>query len=230
MPHTSLEIMERWMDPKFKFFINRKGSVQAREIFLRKDKRMQDEYLGACLDYVRWGGQMEVMYELGTPGIIGFVQHWMKENEGNLIWNDKKPDKNFSLPYKPHDTCKERKSHKEVVEDGEGRTRCANDSCYKVISEREIILPLEEVLDRLNKESRLETVYCPKKVNEDNPKCRGLEYFSRDEMFHGSYNENCLGHEREKNITIHPFSGWTLAHYVQKWHEQSSSGKASVFK
>lgn len=30
-PYTSMEISDRWLDPKFKFFINREGSIKGRE-------------------------------------------------------------------------------------------------------------------------------------------------------------------------------------------------------
>ena len=67
-PYNPAKISERWLDPNFKFFVNRKES---REEYLLNNN-LKDEYLGACLDYIRWGGETTVMYEKGTKQIICF--------------------------------------------------------------------------------------------------------------------------------------------------------------
>ena len=82
-----MEIFDNRMKPDFKFFINREG-IKERMNFLMQEEMMNDEFLGACLDYIRWGGQTTVMYELGTKGLVNFIQHWMNLNQSNLIWND----------------------------------------------------------------------------------------------------------------------------------------------
>ncbi len=107
----------KWMDPDFKFFINREGSIKERMAFLMQDNNLKGEYLGACLDYIRWGGPDTVMYELGTLGLINFIQSWMDLNKNDLIWADKKPPEKFSLSYIKHDKCPRNEEHKALVKD-----------------------------------------------------------------------------------------------------------------
>ena len=80
------EIVDNWTDKKFKFFINREGAIKGREKYLLKNNRLKNEYLGACLNYIRWGGSTTVMYEKNTLGMIEFILEWMKQNKNNLIW------------------------------------------------------------------------------------------------------------------------------------------------
>tara|TARA_Y100000310_G_scaffold345415_1_gene464731 strand:+ start:1756 stop:2001 length:246 start_codon:yes stop_codon:yes gene_type:complete len=69
------EIRSRGLDSDFKFWVNRPGAISSRTEFLRSEERMKGEYLGACLDYIRWGGKSAVMYEMPTSicsSIISF--------------------------------------------------------------------------------------------------------------------------------------------------------------
>lgn len=297
MVYTSVQIVDNCMDPDFKFFINRKGN---RMEFLLENDNLKGEYLGSCLDYIRWGGQETVMYELGTKGMINFIQQWIDLNKTNLIWNEKTPPKNFTLPYIKHDKCPRDEKHKRTIRDLGGRVRCAhksekkfkpsfirsfsyfdkdrqiqivdysedkprdnlpdcawdentgkllndykddwkayqeqmekfeqekstliiNDFCYSILSDEKVILPLEKVLDRLNLQPRTKTVYC------SGHKCKRIDEISKNEreFYEGCM---CMGHKEENNITIHPFSGWTLASYIQKWHEQVPDGKSPIFE
>lgn len=132
MAHTAMQIFDKWMDPKFKFFVNREPcGTKGRADFLMKRDNMKNEYLGACLDYIRWGGKTTVMYEFGTKGLISFIQHWMKLNKNNLIWADKLPSANFVLPYIKHDKCPRNSEHAGLVDDLGGRIRCAHKSQEK---------------------------------------------------------------------------------------------------
>ena len=99
MPSDYLEIMKNWTDPNFKFFVNREGSIRGREKFLLKDNNMKGEYLGACLDYIRWGNVNSVLYEKSVEGMVSFVKSWMDLNKENLIWHSQNIPKGFSLPY-----------------------------------------------------------------------------------------------------------------------------------
>ncbi len=300
MAYTSMEIFDNWSDPNFKFFVNREGGIKERMDFLMKDRRVEDEYLGACLDYIRWGGQTTVMYGLETKGLINFVQHWMDLNQDNLIWGDKEHSKDFTLPYIKHNKCPRDEKHKGTIKDLAGRVRCIHksekrlklsfienykifdehsqmdktnyfeieprdtlpddawdentgellnfykeewkeyqeqmekfeeekptvivkDFCYAILSDENVIFSLEEVLDRLNLELRMRTVYC------SGIECKRLDEIPEDEKWlyeHGM----CMGHEEENDKTIHPFDGWTLALYVQKWYEQVLNGRVPVWK
>lgn len=294
MPYTPIQIVDKWLEPDFKFFINREGSIKERISFLMQNNNMKDEYLGACLDYIRWGGQTTVMYELGATGLISFIQHWMKLNKDNLIWSDEDPQKNFKLPYINYDKCPRDEKHKGLIKDLDGRIRCShkskkelkpsfvdsyttfdelsdmkvtefyesgphippededgsflcddkeikqyekemdnfnneepnfvvNDVCYAILSDENSILSLEEVLDRLNLELKTRVVYCRGGYSSRCNRLEELDERQREFAF-------CPGHAEENNYTVHPFSGWTLAWYVQKWYEQTPNGQAPVFE
>lgn len=187
--------------------------------------RMKNEYLGACLDYVRWGGQTTVMYEMSTLELIDFILEWMVQNRENLIWHPENPPEEISLPYIDHKNCPVNKDHKGRIKDIDGRIRCAHkvkeigssrdERCYAIISDKGCILPLEEILDRLNLENTFYIIYCIEHGLSDTftppwerAKCK----------LYGD--EECLGHTVWPSRTIHPFDGWYLAWYVQKWFEQ----------
>ena len=276
MPYTPIQIIDKWLEPDFKFFINREGSIKDMMRFLMKGNNMKDEYLGACLDYIRWGGQTTVMYELGATGLINFIQHWMRLNKDNLIWSDKDPSEKFKLPYINHGECPRDEKHKGLIKDLGGRIRCShkskkelkpsfvdsyttfdelsdmkitefyelesmgpsqdedgnnekptfvvNDVCYAILSDENSILSLEKVLDRLNFEPKYKTVYCSDHY--DLGPCKRLDKlddWEKDLAF-------CPGHSEENNVTVHPFCGWTLAWYVQKWYKQTPNGQAPVFE
>ena len=293
MPCTYSEIVDKWLEPDFKFFINREGSITERMNFLKQNNNMKDEYLGACLDYIRWGGQT-VLYELGTTGLIGFIQDWMNLNKDNLIWSQRGPPIDFTLPHIKHDKCPRDEKHKGKILDSGERIRCAHinnknlkpnyiesyssfdkladivetniwdsepqsppcdddgdflcddedikkyeenlkkyndektiivpDVCYAILNDEKIVLPLEKVLDRLNLEPKYKTVYCGDRRSLD--VCRRPDESCKE----SEYLDICQGHIEENNQTVHPFSGWTLALYVQKWYEQRPNGQAPVFE
>lgn len=302
MPHSIKEIFDNWMNPDFKFFINREGAIKGRMEFLLQEERMKDEYLGACLDYVRWGSQETVMYEMGSRGLINFIGEWMKLNKDNLIWRERPIPEDFSLPYINHDKCPASPSHDGKIKDLGGRVRCAHvserklkkgfvqafsrfdrfsgmdsieffddaptdpvpseieegedyseeireyevqlrryenaptievrDNCYAILSDKGIVLPLETVLDRLNLEAKFRTVYCNDRTFRISSEryCErvgGLDEKDRENFASGKMIV-CPGHKDENPRTVHPFDGWTLAAYVQKWHEQLPDGKAPL--
>ena len=228
--------------------------------------------------FYKVGSPTTVRYELGTTGLINFIQHWIKLNKDNLIWADKEPSKDFTLPYIKHDKCPRNKEHKGLIKDLAGRVRYAHrseeklkpsfitsyktfdklsnmdviecyeqepidpsygemmefnneepiiipDVCYAILSDEKSILSLETVLDRLNLEPRMKTVYC----HEIGP-CERLDELSDWARECSETTTICPGHLEENNMTVHGFSGWTLAWYVQKWYEQVSDGKARVFE
>ena len=128
MAYTPNEILKNWLDSGFKFYINREEAIKGMTKFLTEMGRMKDEYLGACLDYVRWGGSNTVMYEMGTLGLIDFIKHWMNLNKNNLIWSDENPSSRFTLPYIKHDKCPADGEHEERLMDLGGRIRCVHRS------------------------------------------------------------------------------------------------------
>ena len=306
MATTLDERIKRKLDPTFKFFINRKGSIKNRMKFLLEGERMKNEYLGECLDYVRWGSPTDVMYDLGTTGLIEFIQHWMDLNKDNLIWTDEELPEQFRLPHIRYDRCPRNPKHatNKKITDTAGRTRCAHtteerlrpsfiyesstsidrpfqtthkligennphhhapknptdwtdetkdqaelwntepqsvpvkDVCYAILHEPDsFVLPLETVLDRLNLGPRYIDAFCG---NPDPSLLRGFGFIPAaapcqrlDELdewskFSAMIIGICPGHEQENNKTVHPFDGWNLAWYVQKWHEQVPNGQAPV--
>lgn len=299
MATTLDERIERKLDPDFKFYINREGSIQERTRFLMEGERMKNEYLGECLDYARWGGETTVMYEFGTGGLINFIQHWINLNQDNLIWNDKSLSQKCELPYIKYDKCPrapEGHSNSKTVIDAAGRIRCAHitekmmkpsfitessqtfdepsqttevfyiednpynrlpegeedlteddkkkiekwdaeepsvlvrDVCYSILSDENTILSLEEVLDRLNLEPRTRTIYCNSGRNGlCFSSCNRIDELDKEDREMYKVTGRCQGHVEEKNITVHPFDGWTLAQYVRKWYKQVPNGKARVF-
>jgi len=217
MAYTSSEIFKRWLEPDFKFFINKKGSIAQRQQFLLEEDRMKGEYLGACLDYVRWGSSDSVMYEMDTKGMIEFINTWMDLNQSNLLWHEKDLPTDFDLPRINRERCSVGR-HSVTGKDRGGRLRCMERECYSILSDEGVILPLEEVLDRLNLSNSF--VYC---FDSSSNSCSRLEEVpERDREL---YKNSCLGHRAKE--TIHSFDGWTLAWYVQKWHGQDA--RAPVF-
>ncbi len=303
MPHTSTQIIKNWLNPKFKFYVNREGSIKERMNFLLEKERMKDEYLGACLDYIRWGAPNTVMYEMDTNGLIKFIRSWMKLNEDNLIWSDEPPSQKFELPYINHKNCSRNNEHKGTITDLGGRLRCAQvtrkkkikpsftypfqvfdkyaqmneldyssdelnepeffdedydekgvldksrqkeleryrrekekfdaeepvavaDYCYAIISDRGVVLPLEKVLDRLNILPKTHTVYCHSSISLG---CARVNELPKEEREWAMEVNICRGHEEPTRQTVHPFDGWTLAWYIQKWYEQVPGGNSPIF-
>jgi len=303
MAYTSSEIGERWMDPYFKFYVNRKGSIKERINFLMKKGEMRDEYLGACLDYVRWGAMNACGWETGVSGLIKFIEHWMKLNQGRLIWSDEPVPEKIVLPYIDYQKCPRSETHKGTLVDCAGRARCSHidkdklkkgficepfssfdeysqtarlefwdeqphdpswideegdekcdptewqeylaeseeyeqaeieeisKPCYAIISEpKKRVLALETVLDRLNIEPRMKAVYCGNGNLPGLDPCRRLNELEDEERRMAETLDHCPGHQQENPWVVMPFCGWTLAWYVQKWHEQVKNGKVPIYR
>ena len=134
MSYIHNEIRDKRNEPGFKFnkfnWNGTKGAINN----LMKDQKIKGEYLGACLDFIRWGGQITVMYDVKTSELIDFIQHWINLNKDNLIWNNKPSPEKFSLPYINHEFCPNNKEHNGTIRDLGGRLRCANKSKIKLKS------------------------------------------------------------------------------------------------
>ncbi|MBI3334145.1 hypothetical protein HYZ97_01550 [Candidatus Pacearchaeota archaeon] len=107
-------------------------------------------------------------------------------------------------------------------EKGNGRESALEtiiDPCYAIISDREVILPFETILQRLNLQPAYITNYCGG---------TGLKLCRRlDKLPHpGSSLEEdryCTGHEDRNNAFELFGDGWDLAYYVLKWKQQTPS-------
>jgi hypothetical protein len=85
------------------------------------------------------------------------------------------------------------------------------DACYAIISDADVVLPFETVLDRLNLAPKKKTVYCN---NDFNGMIAGG--FCRHEEGY------CRGHTVPNMEVIFPFDGWDVAFYLQKWKDQQT--------
>jgi len=186
---------------------------------------MTGQYLGACLNSCRWGGETTIQYELGVKELVQFIDSWIKQNPENFqeLWCLDRGEI-VQLPYVHHDRCPEEKKynsfgkriHEHTIKDYGGRLRCAEfhyhydneeikkdkpkpivHQCYAIISERGTVLPLETIIKRLNLESFLEPILMM-------PHCN--------------------------NKTIFPFDGHTLALYVQAWYNQEPREKVRLYE
>ena len=101
------------------------------------------------------------------------------------------------------------------------------DPCYAIISDKDTILPFEAVLKRLNLAKESITFYCDGARGLG--KCKRLDELSSRKRQDAEIFDTCYGHLELVNEVIFPFDGWTLAHYMQKWKQQVSNGKAPWF-
>ena len=108
--------------------------------------------------------------------------------------------------------------------DNEERTLEVLDVCYSIISDKDVILPLEEVLRRVNLREEFVTFHCG--GNRFGPCIRLLDS-ETTEMYDDL--DHCPGHLKYNNKFETPFDGWDLAYYVQKWLEQVPDGKVPLF-
>ena len=87
--------------------------------------------------------------------------------------------------------------------------------CGAIISEKDVTLPLAEIIDRLNiydgSHRFCKGKYCREPV---------LKEFDLPRR-------SCFGH-LVKDKLVFPFDGWRLARYVQKWYEQPPKGSAPL--
>jgi hypothetical protein len=126
IPYTlikTLEGKEPYLESK-----GRKPKQQAKYLM---DENMKGIHLGACLDSCRWGGQIDVIWEMNINEMIGFIQNWMNQNPDNFqnLWHEKKISElytQFELPYIRHKTCPRDKNHKGIFLDKKGKFRCAH--------------------------------------------------------------------------------------------------------
>lgn len=315
-PYTPKEIWDKSNDKSFKFNMRDIEGPEGTARYLLRTGGLKNEYLGACLDKIRWGSPTTVMYERSTLEMIDYILEWIKLNIEKLIWNPNPVPSDFKLPHINHEVCPRNPVHTKTFKDIGGRVKCAHreikrfkpsyldsydtfdeyskttktlfyenvprnnklhpdeedemgslstkeynqelelweeaqskyqeelqkyeeeeateevlDVCGAIISESQVILPLEEILDRLNLEKLGPTVYCvgcgfridslPPK---DRSSCRIIESTRNDPL------EQCNGHLIPPKITVHNFDGWYLSWMVQKWYEQVPSGKAPVYK
>ena len=147
--------------------LHRNGKSPKEQItYLQKQHHMEDVYLGACLESCGWGGEISIMYEMNTEEMKDFIQNWMQQNKKHLdmLWLTPRMHSFFehlALPYINHDSCP-LGEHEGIIKDHAGRERCGYQSrkeglldvCYEVISEKNTILPLEMVIDRLKLKSK----------------------------------------------------------------------------
>ena len=93
------------------------------------------------------------------------------------------------------------------------------DSCYAILSDIDLVLPLETILRRLNTNPETKRFYCSRR------EC------TREEKKESYLTYNtCRGHEGPNNEITFPFDGWDLAFYVKKWREQVPNGQAPLFE
>lgn len=93
-------------------------------------------------------------------------------------------------------------------------TEIITDPCYAIISDKNLILPLETILRRLN--IAPESI----RISHKREKCKNPEDLSPLAKEHYKITGMCMGHEVPNNKIVFNFDGWDLAFYVQRWFEQ----------
>lgn len=108
----------------------------------------------------------------------------------------------------------------------ETETEPVVDVCYAIISDKDLVLSFETILQRMNLARQTKTVYCG-----NDPTRRGCKRVSElDEGDRRAYefSGSCPGHGDRVKEVVFPFDGWDLAFYLQRWREQAD-GKAPWF-
>lgn len=237
MPETANDIFKHWMDPHYKFFVNRPKEEQLS--YLLSNNRMKNEYLGSCLDSIRYGLINAVIYPMNVKKLINFIQEWMKLNENNLIWSYKKSQENYELPFIDYNSCPRCGTNKKTVSDLGGKIRCAN-----IIQGKKIKSNFSESYDLFDYLSQVhKTEYI--EIEPRNP--RLVEQFNSEEPI--IINDICYAILSDKGTILSlekiikrlnifsestgqvalPFDGWSLALFVEKWYNQLPQGKAPFF-
>ena len=265
--------------------------------YLVKSGNMNGEYLGACLESIRWGSQTTVMYEFSVRDLVFFIGTWMAHNPDNFERLFHLKNNEAELPHIVHEQCPAEEAHIKTIRDRAGRLRCAEsiikkfkpsyvisynvleepansdrvkfyhdepripstpdcdlddpdeieeakkvaieaekemleydrklrafeaeeatlevlDPCYAIIDERNMALPLETIIQRLNLNPESFNVYCG-----DILACKEEDKLPK----HMQGTGHCWGHKKTFNETVFPFSGWYLAALVEKWWEQGQA-------
>lgn len=126
--------------------------------------------------------------------------------EGDEKWEYPEPE--FSNYLKKLERYESEEQTEEVV-----------DVCYAILSDKNLPLSFETILERLNLSSRTKTVYC----NDDYfSRCRRLDELDESDREIYKLRENCPGHEEINKFTEFPFDGWDLAYYLLRWKQQKN--------
>ncbi|MEM4271652.1 MAG: hypothetical protein QXD13_01000 [Candidatus Pacearchaeota archaeon] len=142
---------------------------------------------------------------------IGFVE--IEPMEPDFCDDDY--DKNGNLTSNARERLKEYNEEMKKYETEEPIV--IKDYCYAIISEpKASVMPLEKILKRLRINDEFKNVYCK------DYKCKHSESNGDEKL------SRCFGHRKMEKWVGFPFCGWTLAWYVQKWHEQTKSPGESV--
>ena len=129
IPYSFLKVLNK-EEP----YLDRKGRLPEKQAeYLMKNENMKGLYLGACLDSIRWGGEISVMYKLSVSEIVNFIDNWMKQNQGNFeqLFHEKEIGelyKKFELPYIENKKCPKEESHTGRIKDLLGVVRCAHET------------------------------------------------------------------------------------------------------
>ncbi len=116
--------------PYFEAIEIAKMSPGQRMRYFMQEETMKGEYLGACLDFCRWGGQTTVKYDTDIKGLMGLIERWKTLNDSNpSLYHEREIRElyhRFELPRVNHEGCPRNQEHKGMVKDGAGRVRCAH--------------------------------------------------------------------------------------------------------
>jgi hypothetical protein len=141
----------------------------------------------------------------------GFVETWISYDDLSRSRRKEYMESGYDL----YEEELEEINKSEILrrEVGIGRpTVTVKERCGAILSDRGVTLPLAEILDRLN------IFY-------------GSRYFCKGDLCKDpllkefGLERQCFGHKTQDHF-VTPFSGWTLADYVQKWYEQLPKGSA----
>ncbi len=95
------------------------------------------------------------------------------------------------------------------------------DVCYAIMSDNNIPLSFENILERLNLSPKTKTVYCNGDYYLSGP-CKRLDELDKYDREHYEYVNFCPGHEEINKWVEFPFAGWDLAYYLLKWKQQEN--------
>ena len=100
--------------------------------YLVKSGNMNGEYLGACLESIRWGSQTTVMYEFSVRDLVFFIGTWMAHNPDNFERLFHLKNNEAELPHIVHEQCPAEEAHIKTIRDRAGRLRCAESIIKKL--------------------------------------------------------------------------------------------------